>query len=554
MRPVCPACRSPRARRAFAGPPDSFFRCRDCASLFDTEPPSVEELRERYQGKDYFVKEGDDGGEVVWGYEDDYLADHEFIDAKFDRVLRHLERYVKSGTLLDVGAGPGFLVSVAVRRGWHASGLELNEWAAEHARNELGVDVRAGELVEQAYPDDAFDAVTLLDIIEHVPDPDSMLAEVARIVRPGGAVALLTPDAGSFVSRLLGHRWPEVRRPGEHTVLFSVDGLSRALARHGMVASGWHSIGKEAPLATLVADISRLAPSWTTRVRDMVAHRPIGRRVVELDPRTKFVLYARKAPDRTRVPSHRPARVPRHPEKLADVDAAILDELETMGRAERLSDWMFASFAEHVSGSKVLEVGAGIGTFTRMMLDAGAKEMLVVEPEARCADVLDGAFANEAKVRVVRDALPDAPDIIAGEGTFDLAVCQNVLEHIGDDRGAITAMARALRPGGRLALVVPAGPWLYGALDDAYGHWRRYTLSDLRAVVTSAGLEIEDLHPMNALGIPGWWAKNLTPGARIGEGSFRAYEAVVGAWRPFEERASIPLGLSIVCVARKPDV
>lgn len=551
---VCPACQSTRVRPAFKAPPESFWRCRDCATLFDTEPPAADELRERYQGKDYFVKEGDDGGDAVWGYEDDYLADHEFIDAKFDRVVRHLERYVKAGTLLDVGAGPGFLVNVARRRGWDASGLELNEWAAEHARTELGVDVRAGELIEQAYPDDSFDAVTLLDIIEHVPDPDGMIAEVARIVRPGGAVALLTPDAGSLVSRLLGYRWPEVRRPGEHTVLFSVGGLSRALARHGLVASGWHSIGKEAPLATLVADVSRLAPRWTTKVRDLVAERPIGRKVVELDPRTKFVLYARRAPDPTRVPTHRPARVPRHPEKLADIDAAILDELETMGRAQRLSAWMFSGFSEHVSGSKVLEVGAGIGTFTQMMLDAGAKELLAIEPEALCADVLDETFASEAKVRVARDFLPDTPSIAGEEGTFDLAVCQNVLEHIGDDRGAITAMARALRPGGRLALVVPAGPRLFGALDDAYGHWRRYTVADLRAVVRSAGLDVEALRPMNALGIPGWWAKNLTPGARIGESSFRAYEAIVGLWRPIEKRAALPVGLSLVCVARKPDV
>jgi 2-polyprenyl-3-methyl-5-hydroxy-6-metoxy-1,4-benzoquinol methylase len=549
---ICPACHSPRVRRAFHAPPESFLRCRDCLTLFDIDPASPEDLRQRYQGSEYFVKDADDNGQAVWGYEDDYLADREFSDAKFDRVIAHLERYVQPGRLLDVGAGPGFLVAAAERRGWDAIGLDLNEWAAEYARG-LGVDVRAGELSDHQFEPESFDAVTMLDVVEHVSNPDELLEEAARIVRPGGALALLTPDAGSPVSRLAGHRWPEVQRPDEHMVLFSVRGLAAALTRHGFVASGWHSIGKTAPVATLVADVSRIAPRWSTRLRNALAERPIGKRVVEFDPRTKFVLYARRLPDPSRPPAHRPARVPRHPEQLAQVDAAILDELGTMADARRLCAWMFDGFAPYVPGARVLEVGAGIGTFTQLMLDADAKFVHVLEPEPVCADVLERTFAAEAKTLVAMEGLPDAPSLEGTDGTFDLAVCQNVLEHIGDDRGALAAMARALRPGGRLALVVPADPRLFGALDDAYGHWRRYTSDDLGSLIDAAGLEVESLQPINALGIAGWWAKNRRPGARIGANSFRAYEALVGAWRPIEERLRPPLGLSIFCLARKPE-
>ena len=62
-------------------------------------------------------------------------------------------------------------------------------------------------------------------------------------------------------------------------------------------------------------------------------------------------------------------------------------------------------------------------------------------------------------------------------------------------------MARALRPGGQLALLVPAHPRLYGNLDRAYGHYRRYTRSRVEQLVAGAQLELVDLYSFNLLGI-----------------------------------------------------
>ena len=557
---ICPACHGTALRPAFRRSALSFERCRSCGTVFDPTPPTEAELSALYEGKAYFVKEaGSEGGPApvgaadLWGYPADYLADRRFVEAKFDEVLRHLERYVPVGRLLDVGAGPGFLVSAASARGWDAVGLDLNEWAAEHARDEVGVDVRVGRLDEHAFAGERFDAVTMMDVVEHVADPDALLANAARLVRPGGVLVLLTPDAGAPVSRILGGRWPEVRRPGEHVVLYSRRGLTDALRRHGFTASGWHSTGKVAAVSTLLDDAAAAAPRAFAAARCLVADRAVGERVVELDPRTKFVVYARRAPDAATAPRHRPARVPKRPGALADVDEAILEELEHLAAARRYGAWLYDTFAEHVDGARVLEVGAGIGTFTQRMLDAGARELLLIEPEERCADVLDKRFADDHARHRVPDLLPDAPCLAAADGTFDLVVCQNVLEHIGDDTSAVGAMARALRPGGHLALVVPAGPRLFGALDDAYGHWRRYDRATLRTTVESAGLEVASLQPMNGPGIVAWWLKNRRPGARVGSGSLRAYEVVVAAWRPLEDRLGAPVGLTLACVARRPD-
>jgi SAM-dependent methyltransferase len=75
--------------------------------------------------------------------------------------------------------------------------------------------------------------------------------------------------------------------------------------------------------------------------------------------------------------------------------------------------------------------------------------------------------------------LPDA--------AFDGAVCAEVLEHLEDDRAALAELRRVLRPGGVLAVSVPAGPWRYSWVDLWAGHRRRYTAGDLRERLAEAG-------------------------------------------------------------------
>jgi SAM-dependent methyltransferase len=333
---TCPACGSQGARPAF-GRHTTFVRCHDCASVYETQPPSAEDLKVIYEGKDYFVKddgEQPDDGEPVWGYSEDYIAERGFIEAKFERVLGHLERLVAPGRLLDVGCGPGFLLTVAKGRGWDATGIDLNAWATEYARTELGADARTGQVDDDAFAGEVFDAVTMMDMVEHVPDPDALLANVARLVRPGGGIALLTPDAGAPLSRLLGHRWPEVRKPGEHTVLFSVEGLCTMLARHGFEATGFHSIGKTAPLATLVADVSSAVPALSARLRDTVGRSRAAERVVEFDPHTKFCLYGRKVAD-VPVPALGSSPVTARPDRLSKVDGARRPRLASLTALRR---------------------------------------------------------------------------------------------------------------------------------------------------------------------------------------------------------------------------
>jgi SAM-dependent methyltransferase len=211
---------------------------------------------------------------------------------------------------------------------------------------------------------------------------------------------------------------------------------------------------------------------------------------------------------------------------------------------------MYEQFADLVGG-RVVEVGAGIGTFSQRMLRNGVAEALLIEPEAACAERLEQDFADDPRVTVSRELVPGSGDLDARAGAVDFLLCQNVLEHIPDDHAAVAAMAEALAPGGALGILVPAHPRLYGALDERFGHERRYSRARLREVVEAAGLHVEDLYSFNALGMLGWIVNMRRRAPEIDPRSLKVYEMLLPPFRALERRRRPPVGLSLIVRARR---
>ncbi len=130
----------------------------------------------------------------------------------FDRSLRWLERQLaldpRATRVLDVGCAGGAFPAAAKQRGYAATGVEPSRWLASQARDGYGVDVRAGTLAEQRFPESSFDLVTLWDVLEHLTDPSAAITEVRRVLRPGGHLVVSYPDLSGVVARAMGWRWP----------------------------------------------------------------------------------------------------------------------------------------------------------------------------------------------------------------------------------------------------------------------------------------------------------------------------------------------------------
>lgn len=122
------------------------------------------------------------------------------------------------------------MLGEARRAGYEPYGLDRNVSAIEAARAEFGERVQAREL-GAAFPGVSFAVVTLVDVLEHVPDPGELLASVAARLEPNGVLALLLPNAASLTARVLGGAWPHLAE--EHLYLWTPAGLEGFLRRQG---------------------------------------------------------------------------------------------------------------------------------------------------------------------------------------------------------------------------------------------------------------------------------------------------------------------------------
>jgi SAM-dependent methyltransferase len=216
----CPACESPSLEPYGALGGCAYARCRACRSILRAVEPSPAELEQLYR-PDYARARGH-------GVE---LAVSRAKQATFRRHLRWLGPG-QSRSLLEVGcsAGDGLLAARAL--GFEVTGIDRNPEAVALANRRLGDErARAVELQSFAPPASPFDAITLFDVLEHLPRVAEQLDTLRRSLRRGGHLLLVTPDATSLSARLFGRRWPHFL--AEHLTLFSRAGLRSLLVRSG---------------------------------------------------------------------------------------------------------------------------------------------------------------------------------------------------------------------------------------------------------------------------------------------------------------------------------
>jgi SAM-dependent methyltransferase len=206
---------------------------------------------------------------------------------------------------------------------------------------------------------------------------------------------------------------------------------------------------------------------------------------------------------------------------------------------------------------RVLDVGCGAGATTLGLRSAGRVLGVDLGAEAVVA-------ARERGLEVARMG---AHGLAVRQGAFDVAVALDVLEHLDDDLGAAHELYRALRPGGRLLVTVPAYQWLWSSHDVALGHRRRYRQGDVRSLLESVGFEVELCsYVMTAVLPPAIVVRLLErlpgrrPPAAQSESGYlpiprmlnELLTRIVSFDGVLAGRVPLPFGLSVAAVARKP--
>ena len=225
-------------------------------------------------------------------------------------------------------------------------------------------------------------------------------------------------------------------------------------------------------------------------------------------------------------------------------------ELDAVAEATNYYNWIVDSFAGHV-GDRCVEAGAGIGTVAALLLSRAAPRALtLIEPAENNVPVLRERFVGDSRVKVYHGYLEDLADSLES----DSVIAVNVLEHVENDDGFLRASYKVLAPGGALLLLVPALPAIFGSLDQAFDHFRRYTRSGLRTSLVAAGFEIERLHYLNMVGVAAWFVSGRVLHRRtLGRGQVRFYDRwIIPFVRRIESLVPVPVGQSILAIARKP--
>ena len=234
------------------------------------------------------------------------------------------------------------------------------------------------------------------------------------------------------------------------------------------------------------------------------------------------------------------------------------DVFVKMGRVEQRHWWFCARrkiLADQIAqlalsdNARLLEVGCGTGGNLSMLSRFG--KVIAVEPDNAARLHAHQQSGQE----ILSGFLPD--DLPKAACDADLAVALDVIEHVEDDRAAVAAISRCLKPGGRFLATVPAYQWMWSGHDVAHHHKRRYRRLGFTQLFMDAGLTIRKSTYFNTFLFPPIAVARLLRGTVDGEAVPSAplngiLQAIFGAERLLLRAGSLPFGVSILVIAERP--
>lgn len=195
------------------------LKCESCG--FVTANLTMDELNfNKIYGREYFF-----GNEYV-----DYVQDKKVLQRNFKKRIKSILKYKRNGFLVDVGCAYGFFLEVA-KEYFEVKGYEICQDAVDFARSS-SLDVVCDDFSKAYIPKNSMDVITMWDVIEHLPDPQSYVVKSNAILKQNGLLCITTGDIGSFNARLRKQKW-RMLHPPTHLYYFSKETLRLFLEKNG---------------------------------------------------------------------------------------------------------------------------------------------------------------------------------------------------------------------------------------------------------------------------------------------------------------------------------
>jgi glycosyltransferase involved in cell wall biosynthesis len=234
----------------------------------------------------------------------------------------------------------------------------------------------------------------------------------------------------------------------------------------------------------------------------------------------------------------------------SETEDNVYQTLQRMKKLHRYNQWIFSKFQPYL-GRRVLETGSGIGNITKFLLDRDL--IIATDVETKYLTFLKNTFGKYKKFMIEQLDISGTEVKRYQSYHIDSVICFNVLEHIEQDEKPLKKIFELLEPGGRLLLLVPSHPWLFGSLDEHLGHQRRYGKEELRNKLETAGFKVIFLKHFNRIGILGWFLDGrILRRKRLPHFQLRIYNLLVPLFK-LEKFFPLPFGTSLLAVAEKSE-
>lgn len=216
----------------------------------------------------------------------------EHIQANFELRIQRIRQFKTEGSLLDIGCGKGHFLAVARSSGFSVIGIEPNEKTARFARQAYDLEIIPGVLNQHTFPENRFDIVTMLHVLEHLPSPTQELYKIHRILRPGGFLFIEVPNIDTIWFRLLGHNWRQIIT--DHYFFFTPQTIHALLQKVGFSVMDNQSIGKKMSAMFLISRLQRYNRTLTSLLAKFAERARIDDREIYLNLGDVMFITAKK--------------------------------------------------------------------------------------------------------------------------------------------------------------------------------------------------------------------------------------------------------------------
>jgi 2-polyprenyl-3-methyl-5-hydroxy-6-metoxy-1,4-benzoquinol methylase len=198
----------------------TIYFCRECNVGVTIPRPSDDDVSQLYDTGTYRATTGKR-----------FNAFFEYLIYSFRiQRKRRIEKFQKSGRILDIGCGRGLFLYIMKRNGWDVLGSELNDETASYAREKYGISINTGDPLDWGIPDESIDVITINHVLEHLDNPVKMVSACKRLLKPKGLLVVSVPNINSLQASVGKTVWFHLDAP-HHRYHFSESGLKRLLDR-----------------------------------------------------------------------------------------------------------------------------------------------------------------------------------------------------------------------------------------------------------------------------------------------------------------------------------